>query len=245
MSRPMAGFLLAPCHDQFREPRSDYIRQSDYDNISALLHSFPLLKEFVPNHTVGGSSRRRILWVDAFSRRRLKEMAFVEQIMNIKFCVHLGKSVTDTHGILRCKAVIHYRELKLLSGTDVSVSEKAGKVSKRTHALNVHSAENIKKVSALSNIVLQWVPFHCDIYENEEADLLSKNGSDSLQLFQRGMPYYSIRRIIKTNVKKIHATYSNERICDKSWRDTFNEIQDNPVALFRWITYIKDVKLKV
>ncbi|GFW96898.1 hypothetical protein TNCV_2160331 [Trichonephila clavipes] len=26
-SRPTSGVLLAPCHDEFREPRSDYVRQ--------------------------------------------------------------------------------------------------------------------------------------------------------------------------------------------------------------------------
>ncbi|GFT82145.1 hypothetical protein TNCV_3910641 [Trichonephila clavipes] len=35
-----------------------------------------------------------------------------------------------------CKAVIHYRKRKLMSGIDVS--EKAGKVLKTTNALNVH-----------------------------------------------------------------------------------------------------------
>ncbi|GFV37171.1 hypothetical protein TNCV_1720931 [Trichonephila clavipes] len=48
-----------------------------------------------------------------------------------------------------CKDVIHYRERKLLSGIDVS--EKAGKVSNMTNALDVrrlHTAENIEMVSA-------------------------------------------------------------------------------------------------
>ncbi|GFS49146.1 uncharacterized protein TNCV_2410101 [Trichonephila clavipes] len=30
-SRPTTGVLLAPCHDKFRGPRSDYVRQSDME----------------------------------------------------------------------------------------------------------------------------------------------------------------------------------------------------------------------
>ncbi|GFW12267.1 hypothetical protein TNCV_2489111 [Trichonephila clavipes] len=56
---------------------------------------------FVPNYGVGGSPRCRILQADAFSTRRLREMAFVEQRMNIKFCVRLGKSVMETYEMLK------------------------------------------------------------------------------------------------------------------------------------------------
>ncbi|GFX61739.1 DUF4817 domain-containing protein [Trichonephila clavipes] len=56
--------------------------------------------------------------------------------MDINFCVRSGKTVTETYEIFKqFKAAIHYSELKLLSGNDVS--EKAWKVSKTTNTLDV------------------------------------------------------------------------------------------------------------
>ncbi|GFT72060.1 hypothetical protein TNCV_2715301 [Trichonephila clavipes] len=101
------GVLLAPCHDEFRGPRSDYVRQAD-----------------------------------AFSRRRLKEIAFIEQIIDIKFCVRLGKSATEI-----CKILKYLQGFDTLSRTqalsEIDVSERAGELSKTSR-----TAENIGKVFA-------------------------------------------------------------------------------------------------
>ncbi|GFW33381.1 hypothetical protein TNCV_2795481 [Trichonephila clavipes] len=71
-----------------------------------------------------------------FSRWLLKEIAFVRRIMDIKFCVHLGKSAMETYEILKyVKAVIHYYERKFLSV--IEVSEKKRKVSNTANALDV------------------------------------------------------------------------------------------------------------
>ncbi|GFV34742.1 hypothetical protein TNCV_1450461 [Trichonephila clavipes] len=87
---------------------------------------------------------------DVFNRPRLKEIAFVERIRNINFFVRLGKSTLRRLSKVesRCKAVIHYRERKLLSGIDVS--EKAGKESKTANTgcpKTFRTSENIEKVS--------------------------------------------------------------------------------------------------
>ncbi|GFV36967.1 hypothetical protein TNCV_4545551 [Trichonephila clavipes] len=57
-------------------------------------------KKFVPNHVVGGLPRQRIFSVDVCSRRRLKEIVLVERIMDINFCVRLGKSAMETYEVL-------------------------------------------------------------------------------------------------------------------------------------------------
>ncbi|GFW18032.1 hypothetical protein TNCV_2281361 [Trichonephila clavipes] len=57
----------------------------------------------------------------------------VEQSMNIKFCVRLGK-------VLRrlCKAAIHYRERKLLRGREsVEDDKRSGRTAKNTEKVSV------------------------------------------------------------------------------------------------------------
>lgn len=87
------------------------------------------------------------------------------------------------------------------------------------------------------NIVLQWIPSHCDIYGNEMADLLAKKGTGILQCTQREIPYSSINRLIKNTLNKNYQTKLTEQISDKTWRETLEKIPDFPrrhaVAAFR------------
>ncbi|GFV51508.1 calponin-homology domain-containing protein [Trichonephila clavipes] len=46
-------------------------------------------------------ARFDIIPADVFSRQRLKDIAFVERIMDANFCVRLGKSATETFDILK------------------------------------------------------------------------------------------------------------------------------------------------
>ncbi|GFW55857.1 hypothetical protein TNCV_122411 [Trichonephila clavipes] len=84
---------------------------------------------------VGGPPRRRILQADVFSRRRLKEISFVERIMDINFCVRLGKSATESYEIS-----------KHVEGKE---SVKDGKLSRSGCPQTSHTAQNIEKVSAV------------------------------------------------------------------------------------------------
>ncbi|GFY03294.1 hypothetical protein TNCV_1172531 [Trichonephila clavipes] len=95
-----------------------------------------------PSRILGAPQCEGVLYATGriyFSSQRFKGTAFVEQRMNIKFWVRLGKSATVIYEMLEhvygsiiitdpYPLRIHYRERKLLNGIDVS--EKAGKVSK-------------------------------------------------------------------------------------------------------------------
>ncbi|GFV55084.1 hypothetical protein TNCV_2623051 [Trichonephila clavipes] len=79
---------------------------------------------------------------DAFSCRRLKEMAFVERIMDINFCVRLGKRTTETYEILK----------KAEGKERVEDDKRSGRPQ------TSRTAENIEKVSVASsnNSRIKW-----------------------------------------------------------------------------------------
>ncbi|GFX74202.1 hypothetical protein TNCV_2912351 [Trichonephila clavipes] len=72
-------------------------------------------------------------------------MAFVEQTTNTKFCVRLVKSATETYEMLKHV----YGSDKLCAMSCIGISEKAGKVSKTTNTLNVHSLPAPLRTSAV------------------------------------------------------------------------------------------------
>ncbi|XP_071041957.1 uncharacterized protein [Parasteatoda tepidariorum] len=92
-------------------------------------------------------------------------------------------------------------------------------------------------LSLKKNILLQWIPSHCNIYGNEMADLLAKKGTGILQRFQSEIPYSSINRINKNAIIKSHENNFNEQIGGQVWRETLNRTPDHlrriTVAAFR------------
>lgn len=72
----------------------------------------------------------------ALYNRQLKEIAFLEQRFDMKFCGCLGKSATETYEMLNYSTtVIFHHKRKVLS--DIVISEEARKMSKTTKALAV------------------------------------------------------------------------------------------------------------
>ncbi|GFW92944.1 hypothetical protein TNCV_3495771 [Trichonephila clavipes] len=78
---------------------------------------------------------------NVFRNGRMKEMTFVEQRMNIKFCRVLRR-------LTKCTAVIYYREPKILSGIDVQSRETIENDERSRRPQTSHTTENIGKVSA-------------------------------------------------------------------------------------------------
>ena len=63
------------------------------------------------------------------------------------------------------------------------------------------------------SLVLQWIPVHCRIEENEPADRLAKEGS-VLEQIESDLPHREVKSIIKTslnnNWKESHPEYNKQ-----------------------------------
>jgi len=67
---------------------------------------------------------------------------------------------------------------------------------------------NIQALSSKSTVIMQWIPSHCGISGNEEADRLSKNGSKMEQTMPP-LSYVETKTIIRSHFQK-------------RWQDKFN-----------------------
>jgi len=77
-------------------------------------------------------------------------------------------------------------------------------------------------------ITLQWIPGHCQIAGNEQADVLAKNGAKITQTHIREISY----RPIKLHLKQVfHSAYRHEletRLSHKPWKQEIAKIPDWP-----------------
>ncbi|XP_042901566.1 uncharacterized protein [Parasteatoda tepidariorum] len=99
------------------------------------------------------------------------------------------------------------------------------------------------KLLALINkrVVIQWIPSHCNIYGNEQADFPARKGTQILQPSFSGLSYHSMKLHIK-NIMKMNALADlRESIRNKNWRETdIKAVPGKPrrdaVATFRLLT---------
>ncbi|KAJ4434360.1 hypothetical protein ANN_22919 [Periplaneta americana] len=89
------------------------------------------------------------------------------------------------------------------------------------HTLSSQTAEITKMLSQLislnKRIVFQWIPSHCGILGNENADALAKKGSTATYRPVTKSTYYSVKRFIKStyldfNKKKFDNIISREKM---------------------------------
>ena len=74
----------------------------------------------------------------------------------------------------------------------------------------------LSKLDEKRNIVLQWIPAHCGIPGNEEADKLAKIGSETNDDKPSSLTYAEVKTILKTkwnnDWKKNHSDYTIEKM---------------------------------
>ena len=89
-------------------------------------------------------------------------------------------------------------------------------------------------------MVLQWVPSHCGLTGNEQADALAKKGTSINGHGTGTTPYITIKTLLKRKFKNLHEIEILERTEGKIWRDEIHTVPDGPrneaVASFRLIT---------
>ena len=79
----------------------------------------------------------------------------------------------------------------------------------------------LQALTKRTNLILQWIPSHCGVPGNEEAERLSKKGSKRQQVFQPAS-YLEVKTIIKncfnTSWKK-RMNVEKRRIISKHWTE--------------------------
>ncbi len=69
------------------------------------------------------------------------------------------------------------------------------------------------------HVVLQWIPSHCGIDGNEQADFLAKKGSRLLQSSCSTVSYHSIKLYTKHIMSKNYKLQLLDRVQSKRWKD--------------------------
>ncbi|XP_042898665.2 uncharacterized protein [Parasteatoda tepidariorum] len=87
-------------------------------------------------------------------------------------------------------------------------------------------------------VILQWIPGHCDIYGNEQADMLAKQGTKIIQQPNSNRSFHSTKIYIKNSMWKNWKVSLSSRISLKSWgnfldRGITNRPGEKAVAEFR------------
>ena len=89
-------------------------------------------------------------------------------------------------------------------------------------------------------MVLQWVPSHCGLTGNEQADALAKKGTSINGHGTGTTPYITTKTLLKRKFKNLHEIEILKRTDGKIWRDEIHTVPDGPrneaVASFRLIT---------
>ena len=103
-----------------------------------------------------------------------------------------------------------------------SVSALQGLDSDRDDIPLLKIKQSLSKLGEERNVVLQWIPAHWGIPGNEEADKLSKIGSETNDDQPSSLTYAEVKTIVKTkwnnDWKKNHLDYSMEKDACTAWR---------------------------
>ncbi|KAJ4452140.1 hypothetical protein ANN_03658 [Periplaneta americana] len=79
-------------------------------------------------------------------------------------------------------------------------------------------------ISLNKRIVFQWIPFHCGILGNENADALAKKGSTATYKPVTKSTYYSVKRFIKSS----YLDFNKQNLITQSQGEKWNSLHQNP-----------------
>ena len=96
------------------------------------------------------------------------------------------------------------------------------------HTPSSQTAEITKMLSQLislnKRIVFQWIPSHCGILGNENADALAKKGSTATYRPVTKSTYYSVKRFIKST----YLNFNKQNLITQSQGKKWNSLHQNP-----------------
>ncbi|KAJ4448808.1 hypothetical protein ANN_00199 [Periplaneta americana] len=96
------------------------------------------------------------------------------------------------------------------------------------HTPSSQTAEITKMLSQLislnKRIVFQWIPSHCGILGNENADALAKKGSTATYRPVTKSTYYSVKRFIKST----YLDFNKQNLITQSQGKKWNSLHQNP-----------------
>ena len=77
-------------------------------------------------------------------------------------------------------------------------------------------------------IALQWIPGHCQITGNEQADVLAKKSAKITQTYIRGTRYHSIKLHLKQAFRTVYRHELETRSSHKPWLQEISKVTDGP-----------------
>jgi hypothetical protein len=84
---------------------------------------------------------------------------------------------------------------------------------------------------------LQWIPGHCQIAGNEQADALAKKGAKITQTYIMETLYHSVKLYLKQVIQREYRHELEKRLSNKPWKQEISKVPDWPkrraVAEFR------------
>jgi ribonuclease HI len=129
------------------------------------------------------------------------------------------------------KKIADSQDLPLQKTKFVIFCDSISAIQYITQAANMHSDSLLFKKSLECikeqnrQLELQWIPSHCDLLGNDKADLLAKKGTKMPPLPNGSMSFNTVKKKIKSAMKKIFAAQIEATAKQKTWWD---EIRKGP-----------------
>ncbi|XP_071043823.1 uncharacterized protein [Parasteatoda tepidariorum] len=122
-----------------------------------------------------------------------------------------------------------YKKVVILSDSKAAIQAIASK--KMPISKNIQDSRALLEKLKIDGrqVTLQWIPGHCNIYGNEQADMLAKKGTKIIQQPNSNRSFHSTKFYIKNLMWKNWKVALSSRISLKSWVNILDrDISDRP-----------------